>query len=289
MATFDLTTANDLFFTGVERQLLKWAGTFGGLNGLFMNVKLELQGGSYAKVIPILDETTAQEVAGSGTALTFGATSTTSGVTVTASMVGSPFILDKMAVKLGQDDYMSALGQNGAKAIAKYQETDLMALNSSINSTTGTSATTANTAAFLSALYKIRASGFINDNIVAALHPFQKRDLDKALSTATGVVNAPLNAGFFQQPTRQLCGSLYGVPVYLSTAISIVLNGSDCAGALFVKQDQNMEAWACIGEAWSLDMRQWVQNGQDYMQIDSAYGVKELRAAAACQFVSMGS
>lgn len=166
--------------------------------------------------------------------------------TVTAGEVGGmSTVTDKLVVAaVTQEDTLVQIGQVWGRSLARKIDVDLATLFGAFNGGTSVGTTTAdmNEDDFLTALYTLEVANAVGPK-VCVLHPRQAADLRtdmfiNAVTTTGGmpghVATLDHNAFGFSNDESGYWATLFGVPVYITTACPLVNTNADRGGAMFI-------------------------------------------------------
>lgn len=203
---------------------------------------------------------------------------TTDGATLTVSEIGLTATVSDLAMMASASNVVADIGRLMGEAIARKQDTDLMALfmGFSTNQVGGVS-TTATPALIFKAIALLRAQGYDTANDCAiVLHPNVAYDVASTLTStfaapASAVGNSALQNGFM--------GMLGGVPVYQSSLVPLETGtaaAGDYACGIFHKDALGL---AIMQDIRIETQRSALKRGYDVVG-NAIYGVGELYDAA---------
>ena len=203
---------------------------------------------------------------------------TTDGATLTVSEVGLTATISDLAMMASASNVISDIGRLMGEAIARKQDTDLMALFMGFTTNTvGGVSTTATAALIFQAIAKLRSQGYDTSNDCAiVLHPNVAYDVASTLTStfaapASAVGNSALQNGFM--------GMLGGVPVYQSSLVPLETGtgaAGDYACGIFHKDALGL---AIMQDIRIETQRSALKRGYDVVG-NAVYGVGELYDAA---------
>ncbi len=148
---------------------------------------------------------------------------TTSGVTFTVSEVGLRATISDLSIKASASNVVADIGRLFGEAIARKQDSDMMAAFNTFSSQVGGAGTgggdTAATAALLfQAIAKLRSNGYdTSSDCAIVLHPNVAYDV---ASTITSTFAAPASQIGNDAMKNGLMGTIGGVPVYQSSLVN---------------------------------------------------------------------
>lgn len=257
LATLLPLITSEALFQAQERSLLR---------GLVRNFSIPAGSGNSIKV-PVYPTQAASPLT-EGTAMT-NSEITTLGGTINVGEVGVMTTVTDIGRIGASSDVVSSLGKVFGEGIALKIDQDIAALFDGFSTVIGSGASDAVTAAdVFQAIAALRANSVPQDGMAVVLHPQIAYDLKSSITSTFG---APASEVGNTAMRNSFVGTLGGVPVYESAAISIDANGIS-KGAVFHRD--------AIGLAMMQDIkietqREIAERG-DKLSAVAIYGVGEL-------------
>ena len=148
---------------------------------------------------------------------------TTSGVTFTVSEVGLRATVSDLSIKASASNVVADIGRLFGQAIARKQDSDIMAAFNTFSGQVGGSGEglsgTATAALLFQAIAKLRSNGYdTSSDCAIVLHPNIAYDV---ASTLTSTFAAPASQVGNDAMRNGLMGNLGGVPVYQSSLVNL--------------------------------------------------------------------
>lgn len=141
---------------------------------------------------------------------------------------------------------VAAVGVNFARSLTNKMEVDITALYASFSTVVGTSGADISIGNWQTSIYNLELANEDNE-MVSVVHPIQAFDLRAAITAAGG--------GFYSNPQEfqgglvanvnqgANKGSLFGVPVFISSTVPTANAGADRAGGMFSRSRALMFLW----------------------------------------------
>ena len=258
LATLLPLITSEALFQAQERSLLR---------GLVRNFSIPAGSGKSIKV-PVYPTQVASSLT-EGTAMSNTAI-TTVGDTITVGEVGVMTTVTDIGRIGASSDVVSSLGKVFGEGIALKIDQDIAALFDNFQTVVGDGAGDAVTAAdVFKAIAVLRAKSVPQDGMAVVLHPQIAYDLKSSITSTFG---APASEVGNTAMRNSFVGTLGGVPVYESAAISIDSSSGVSKGAVFHRD--------AIGLAMMQDIkietqREIAERG-DKLSAVAIYGVAEL-------------
>lgn len=141
---------------------------------------------------------------------------------------------------------VAAVATNFGRALTNKMEVDITALYASFSTVVGTSGADLTLGNWQTAIYNLELNNEDNQ-IVSVVHPIQAFDARSGITAAGGSVysnpqefGGGLVAGVNQGAMK---GSLFGVPVFISSTVPTANSGADRAGGMFAAQRALVFLW----------------------------------------------
>lgn len=229
------TTANDVYFAAwVSDRLLDEIRPYMVTKPL---LRYEGRRNSKAFDFPIMDDPgVATSNQAEGTAFTNTALST-SKATATAVMNGIVATVTDFLDLVAMVDVVSYFGQVLARSCAEEYEVTLTALINDGSNSTGVSGSDFTLAQFQDAVSALEQRDAIGQ-LVAVLHPVQVGDLRLGLGASAASLWTVPSAGaepFTDYKGAGYAGNLFGVDIFMTSAVPTANAGADRDGGIFVK------------------------------------------------------
>jgi|18_taG_2_1085343.scaffolds.fasta_scaffold14997_2 N4-gp56 family major capsid protein len=218
MALTNTSTLDDLL-PAITAEALFVASEKSLMRGLVRNYTMA-PGTGTTVTVPIYPNQTAAALT-EATAPTATAVST-SGVTFTVSEVGLRATVSDLSIKASASNVVADIGRLFGQAIARKQDSDIMAAFNTFSSQVGTAGggagSTATAALLFQAIATLRSNGYdTSSDCAIVLHPNVAYDV---ASTITSTFAAPASQVGNDAMKNGLMGTIGGVPVYQSSLVN---------------------------------------------------------------------
>lgn len=213
-----------------------------------------------------------------GTAFTNTAI-TTSRATATARLNGQVVTLNDVARDTSFIDEVSHFAAMLGRSCAEEYEVTIAALYDDFTNSTGTSGADLTIAQFLDAISQLEQRDAVG-SLVAVLHPVQVGDLRAGVASSTGAwyggEAGTRQANIVEAKLAGYAGNLFGVDIFMTSAVATANGAADRAGAIFVRGEA-----LGLYEVWDTRLETHRDAFQPGTQIaaTSVYGVVMIRDA----------